>query len=239
MTIKCLAIDDEPLALKQIGLYIKKTPFLELAALCNNAYVAMEYLSSKKVDLLFVDINMPDLTGMDFVKSLKDKPFVVFTTAYSEYAIEGFKVDAVDYLLKPIGYSDFLKSANKVRSLFDSKESLSGPLKVPVDHLFVKADYKMIRIDLPDIKFIESMHEYIRIHISSGKPVMTHISMKSIEEQLPSDKFMRVHRSFIVNLEKVKVVERNRIVFDNSVYIPVSEQYKEKFQEFIDRKFLQ
>lgn len=239
MTIRCLAIDDEPLALKQIGLYINKTPFLELAGLCNSAYDALEYLSSEKVDLLFVDINMPDLTGMDFVKSLRDKPYVVFTTAYSEYAIEGFKVDAVDYLLKPIGYSDFLKSANKVKSLFELKENLAETTKSPVDHIFVKADYKLIRVDLNEIKFIESMHEYVRIHLLAGKPVMTHVTMKSIEQQLPTDKFMRVHRSYIVNLEKVKVVERNRIVFENSVYIPVSEQYKEKFQAFIDRKFLQ
>ena len=158
---------------------------------------------------MFVDINMPDLSGMDFVKSLSEKSFVVFTTAYSEYAIEGFKVDAIDYLLKPISYPDFLKSANKVRSWFDLKEPQAEIINAPANHLFVKADYKLIRIELADIKYIEAMHEYIRIHLVNDKPVMTLANMKSIEEQLPSDKFMRVHRSFIVNLGMVKVIERN------------------------------
>jgi DNA-binding LytR/AlgR family response regulator len=238
MTIKCLAIDDEPLALKQIGLYIKKTPFLELVALCNSAYNAMDYLGTSRVDLLFVDINMPDLTGMDFVKSLINKPYIVFTTAYSEYAIEGFKVDAVDYLLKPVGYNDFLKSANKVKSLFNNKEPHSEATEATIDHLFVKSDYKVVRIELANIKYIESMHEYIRIHLVNEKSIMTLIPMKSIEQQLPATKFMRVHRSYIVNLDRIKVIDRNRIVFENSVYIPVSDQYKDKFQEFIDKKFL-
>ena len=238
MTIKCLAIDDEPLALKQIGTYIKKTPFLELVALRNSGFDALEYTSSQ-VDLIFVDINMPDLSGMDFVKSLKEKPYIIFTTAYSEYAIEGFKVDAVDYLLKPIGYNDFLKAVNKVKTLIELKSFQSdisenaGP-----DHIFVKSEYKLVRIELPEIKYIESMHEYIRIHLSNSKPVMTLASMKSIEEQLPADRFMRVHRSFIVNLDKVKIIERNRIVFENSVYIPIGDQYKDAFQQFVEKHFL-
>jgi DNA-binding LytR/AlgR family response regulator len=238
MLIKSLAIDDEPLALKQIGLYIGKTPFLELLALCSSAYDAMEYLSKAKVDLMFVDINMPDLTGMDFVKSLSIKPSVIFTTAYSEYAIEGFKVDAIDYLLKPIGYKDFLKSANKAKTLFDLKEHKAEAIKTTPSHLFVKSEHKLMRIELSNIKYIESMHEYIRIHLMNDKPLMTLISLKSIEEQLPPDKFMRVHRSFIVNLERIKVIERNRIIFDNTVYIRVSDPYKAKFQEFIEKNFL-
>jgi two-component system LytT family response regulator len=231
-------MDDEPLALKQIEAYIKKTPFLELAKLCNSAIDALEFLSSAKVDIVFVDINMPDLSGMDFVKSLREKPGIIFTTAYSEYALEGYKVDAIDYLLKPISYNDFLKAVNKAKLLFENSRqkpviSQSGP-----DHLFVKADYKIVRIELSSIKYIESMHEYVRIHLSNEKPVMTLLTLKAIEEQLPSDRFMRVHRSYIVNKEKIRVVERNRIVFDNNVYIPVSDQYKEAFQEFINRNFL-
>ena len=238
MSIKCLAIDDEPLALKQIGSYINKTPFLELVALINSGFGALEYVLSNQADLIFVDINMPDLNGMDFVKSLKEKPYIIFTTAYSEYAIEGFRVDAIDYLLKPIGYNEFLKAVNKVKTLMDLKTIRSGQVKNVPDHLFVKSDYKLMRIELSDIKYIESMHEYIRIHLENDKPVMTLISLKSIEEQLPPDKFMRVHRSFIVNLEKIKIIERNRIVFDNSVYIPVGEQYKDSFQQFIEKNFL-
>jgi DNA-binding LytR/AlgR family response regulator len=238
MIIKCLAIDDEPLALKQIGSYIKKTPFLELAALLNSGFDALEYISSSHIDLIFVDINMPDLNGMDFVKSLKEKPYIIFTTAYTEYAIEGFKVDAVDYLLKPVGYNNFLKAVNKVKSLVDLKTFQSVKAKTTPDHLFVKSDYKLIRIELSEIKYIESMHEYVRIHLDKDKPVMTLLSMKSIGEQLPSDRFMRVHRSFIINLEKIKVIERNRIIFDNSVYIPVGDQYKDAFQKFIEKNFL-
>jgi len=237
MKIKCLAIDDEPLALKQIGSYIEKTPVLELAGLCNSALAALEQLSVSRVDLLFVDINMPDLSGMDFVKSLKEKPFIIFTTAYSEYAIEGFKVDATDYLLKPFGYSDFLKAVNKVRSLVEMSSNMPESGKQGTDHLFVKADYKVLRIELADIKYIESMHEYVRIHFDNDKPVMTLVSLKALEEKLPGDRFMRVHRSYIVNLEKIRIVERNRIVFDN-VYIPVSEQYKTSFQEFMNKNFL-
>jgi DNA-binding LytR/AlgR family response regulator len=238
MLIRCLAVDDEPLALKQIGAYIKKTPFLELAALCNSALDALEYFSSDRVDLLFVDISMPDLNGMDFVKSLIDKPGIIFTTAYSEYAVEGFKVDAIDYLLKPIGYSDFLKAVNKAKNYLEGKEQNQDSVKTGDNHLFVKSDYKIVRIELSDIKYIESMHEYVRIHLASDKPVMTLLSMKAIEEQLPKDRFMRVHRSFLVNKEKIKVVERNRIIFDNNVYIPVSDQYKSQFQDFLNKNFL-
>lgn len=238
MKIKCLAIDDEPQALKQIGAYINKTPFLELVALNNSALDALEYISSNKVNLIFVDINMPDLNGMDLVKSLKEKPYIIFTTAYSEYAIEGFKVDAIDYLLKPIGYNNFLKAVNKVKSLFDLIELQSEPIKTTKDHIFVKSEYKLRRIELSEIKYIEGMHEYVRIFLINDKPVMTLLSMKSIAEQLPSDRFMRVHRSFIVNLERIEVIARNRIIFDKNVYIPVSEQYRAKFQEFINKNFL-
>lgn len=238
MTIKCIAIDDEPFALQQIGNYIKKTPTLELVALCKNAFDAFEFINSAQVSLIFVDISMPDLNGLDFVRSLTEKPYVVFTTAYSEYAVEGFRVDAVDYLLKPIGYNDFLKAVNKVKNLIGLQSSHPETIKTTGEHLFVKADYKLMRINLDDIKYIESMHEYVRIHLTDEKPVMTLVSLKSIEEQLPQNKFMRVHRSYIVNLEKVKLVERFRIIFENNVYIPVSDQYKEKFQKFIDTHFL-
>ena len=238
MAIRCLAIDDEPLALKQIGLYIKKTPLLEQVALCNNAFDAMDYVSSGKVNLIFVDINMPDLNGLDFVRSLNEKPYIIFTTAYSEYAVEGFRVDAVDYLLKPIGYKDFLSAVNKVKKLIDLHDIHAEKIRATEDHLFVKSDYHLMRINLDDIKFIESMHEYIRIHRVNDKPVMTLVSLKSIEEQLPQNKFMRVHRSYIVNLKRIELIERNRIIFDNNVYIPVSDNYKEKFQEFIDKNFL-
>ena len=181
---------------------------------------------------------MPDLSGMDFVKSLDNPPMIVFVTAYSEYALEGFRVDAVDYLLKPVSYGDFLKSANKVKIWFDNQLDNSEIVRADKDFLFIKSDYKILRINFDDIKYIEGMSEYIRIHLTDSRPVMTLLSMKAIEEQLPSDKFMRVHRSYIVNLSRISVIERSRIIFDGKVYIPVSEQYKNVFQSYIDKHFL-
>ena len=236
--IRCIAIDDEPLALKQIADYISKTPFLELAGLCESALQALELLDKTPVDLMFVDVNMPDLSGMDFVKTLENPPFIVFVTAYSEYALEGFRVDAIDYLLKPISYSDFFKSANIVKAWFDAMQQKPAEVMSNKDFLFIKSEYKILRINFDDINYIEAMSEYIRIHLVNSKPVMTQLSMKSIEDQLPDDRFMRVHRSFIINLSKISVIERNRIIFDGTVYIPVSDQYKSKFQNYIDQNFL-
>jgi two-component system, LytTR family, response regulator LytT len=233
MIIKCLTVDDEPLALSMMSNYILKTPFLELTGACRSGFDAIELISNQKVDLMFVDINMPDINGLDFVKSLHSKPQVIFTTAFSEYAVEGFKLDALDYLLKPIGYNEFLKAANKARNFFESVVQEPKPETNKNDCLFVKADYKTSRISLNDIIYIEGMREYVRIHLISGKSLMPLISLRVLEEQLPSDKFMRVHRSYIVNLDKITTIEHNRIIFDGKVYIPVSEQYKEFFQQFL------
>jgi DNA-binding LytR/AlgR family response regulator len=238
MKIKCLAIDDEPLALQQIESYIEKTPFLESVALCQSAYEAMDYLANNAVDLMFVDINMPDLNGMDFVKSLSVKPQVIFTTAYGEYAVEGFQVDAMDYILKPISYALFLKAVTKAKTWFELNQKPVDTLQTSPEFLFVKSEYKLIRIALADIKYIESANEYIQIHLTNDTPVTTLIRLKAMEEQLPKERFMRVHRSFIVNLEQVKVIERNRIIFDQKVYIPIGEQYKDAFQNFVDKTFL-
>ncbi len=238
MKIKCLSIDDEPLALQQIGAYIEKTPFLEAVALCQSAFEALKYLSDNEVDLMFVDINMPDLNGMDFVKSLAQKPKIIFTTAYSEYAMEGFQVDAIDYILKPISYAVFLKAANKAKTWFELNSKQTETIQTTADCIFVKSEYKLIRIHLSEIKYIESSNEYIQIHLINAEPITTLIRLKTIEEQLPKDKFMRVHRSFIVNLDKVKVIERNRIIFDHNIFIPVGDQYRDSFQAFIDKTFL-
>lgn len=238
MRIKCLAIDDEPLALKQLSSYIENTPFLENVALCQSAFEAMEYLSRNEVDLMFVDINMPDINGMDFVKSLSNRPQVIFTTAYSEYAMEGFQVDAIDYILKPISYTSFLKSVTKAKTWFELNQKQPETIQSSQECLFVKSEYKLIKILLSEIKYIESANEYIQIHLDNDPPVTTLIRLKSMEEQLPKDKFMRVHRSFIINLDKVKVIDRNRIVFDQKVFIPIGEQYKDNFQAFIDKTYL-
>lgn len=236
--IKCIAIDDEPLALQQIAGYIRKTPFLDLKGEFDSAIKAVSFLQENEIDLMFVDINMPDLNGLDFVKSQSNPPKVIFTTAYSEYAIEGFKVNALDYLLKPIDYDIFLKSANKAHEWFSLRDKKTTSIEGNDKFLFIKSEYKVLRINLSDIKYIEGMREYIRIHLTSQKPIMTIISMKRIEEFLPQDKFMRVHRSYIVNLEKITTIDRNRIVFDNNTYIPVSGQYNQKFQEYLNKNFL-
>lgn len=238
MKLKCIAIDDEPLALNQIASYIGKTPFLESVALCQSAFEAIEYLARQEIDLLFVDINMPDINGIEFVKSLERRPQVIFTTAYSEYAIEGFQVDALDYILKPISYASFLKAATKAKTWFELNRKQEPVVETKNEYLFVKSEYKLIRISLADIRYVESANEYIQLHLENKEVVTTLIRLKSMEEQLPKDRFMRVHRSFIVNLDHVKVIERNRIVFDRNVYIPVGDQYKEAFQAFVDRTFL-
>jgi len=235
--IQCIAIDDEPLALQQMAGYIQKTPYLELVELFESAIQAIAWLQENMIDLMFVDINMPDLNGMDFVKSLHHPPKVIFTTAYSEYALEGFRVDAIDYLLKPIGYPDFLKATEKARERLGAGEKSSTQIERDEKFLFVKSEYKILRINMADILYIEGMREYVRIHMETQKPVMALMSMKKMEAFLPGDRFMRVHRSYIVNLEKVQTIERMRIVFDK-IYIPVSEQYKAAFQDFLDKNFL-
>lgn len=240
--IRCIAIDDEPLALTQITGYINKVPFLELVKACSNALEALDVIAQNSVDLIFADINMPDLNGMDLVKSLVRKPMVIFTTAYSEYAVEGFKVDALDYLLKPFGFNDFMKAANKALR----QTELTQPKQVVVqekeiiekDKLFIKADYKMIQLDINKIIYIESQSEYVKIHLDNAKPIMTLLSMKVLEEKLPIEKFMRIHRSFIVNLQKIPAVAHNRIIFDKETYLPIGNQYKDKFNEFLEKHFL-
>ena len=233
MKLRCIAVDDEPLALEQMASYIKRTTFLEQVSLCRSGFEAMDVLSEKKVDLIFADINMPDLNGLDFVRSIRVKPLVVFTTAFSEYAIEGFRVEALDFLLKPVAYSDFLKAAGKALNQFESVNKITARSDKPVEHLFVKTDYKVVRIALDDIIFVEGMREYARIHLITGKSVMPLIRLHSLEEQLPADRFMRVHRSYIVNLEKIISVENSRIFFDGKNIIPVSDQYKELFNRFL------
>lgn len=236
--IRCIAIDDEPLALQQVVAYIHKLPFLDLVGECSSAFEALDIIEKEEVDLMFVDINMPDLNGLEFVQSLTQKPLLIFTTAYSEYALEGFKVDALDYLLKPFSFAEFSKAASKARTQFELIKKAPEKVESNDDFLFIKSEYKLVRINFNDIQYIEGMREYVRIHLIGQKPVMTLLSMKSLEAKLPANKFMRVHRSYIVNLNKITTVERFRIIFDDKELIPVSENYKEKFQQFLDKNFM-
>jgi DNA-binding LytR/AlgR family response regulator len=239
MTIRCVAIDDEPLAIKVIEDYINQTPFLELVEKFTNPVKAFSYLNENdsEIDLIFVDIQMPDISGLDVVSKLRNKPLLIFTTAYSEFALEGFKADAIDYLLKPIDYPDFLKAANKAKEWIHTRRAKSPDVQSNKNFLFIKSEYKIIRINFNEIKYIQGMSEYVKIHLTHGKPIMSLLSLKSLEVQLPENMFMRVHKSYIVNLEEINVIERNEIVYDDGTVIPVSNQYKSKFQEFVDKNF--
>lgn len=239
--IRCIIVDDEPLALDLIEDYVLKTPFLELVKKFNSPFQAMETIQSEKVDIIFLDIQMPGLTGIDFSKLIQHGPKVIFTTAYSQYALEGFKVDAIDYLVKPFSYQEFLKAANKALTWFNLVEQ--GGVKSTTEEpenksIFVKSEYKLIKIELCNILYIEGLKDYVKIYLKDqNKPILSLMSLKTLEEKLPSDLFMRVHRSFIVNLEQIVKIERNRIVF-GSVYIPIADSYKDQFQEFLNKKFL-
>lgn len=243
--LKCIAIDDEPLALRQISAYIAKIPYLELAATFNNAIEAQQRLASERVDLIFVDINMPDLNGVDFVRALTNRPMVVFTTAYSEYAIDGFKLDAVDYLLKPFSFADFSRAAAKANSLYELRQGRlpaqpdSDSEATPKDreYISVKADYKVSLVRIADIVYIESEGEYVRMHLCDGSTITTLFRLKNMEAALPSEQFMRVHRSYIVNLRAIRSYVRGRIFLSDTEYVPIGENYKEAFQNYIDRHF--
>ena len=194
------------------------------------------------VDAIFCDINMPDLSGMDFVRQLAAPPLVVFTTAYSEYAVEGYKVNAVDYLLKPYGMNDFLRAAMKVQEQYNLRHQNTPRESSPVQDdgtIFVKTDYRVVRISISDIRYIEGMSEYLRIHLEGQpKPVITLLSMKKIDEYLPSGQFMRIHRSYIVNLQKIQEVNKNRVILDSDTYLPIGDLYKEQFNNYLAQKFL-
>jgi len=238
MKLKTIAIDDEPLALRLVSDYVSKTPFLELVGSFDNPLDAIDFLSKQSADLIFVDIQMPDLTGIEFARSLESAPKIVFTTAYEKYAIEGFKLNAIDYLLKPFSYEEFLKAAGKARKQTELEANVLPSIEANSQFLFLKSEYKIRRINFNDILYIEGLKDYIKVYIpGDDKPVMSLNSIKSLEQKLPEDKFMRVHRSFIVNLDKIDTIERSRIIF-GKVYIPVSDQYKDKFQEYLDKNFL-
>lgn len=237
--IRTIAIDDEPLALQLVTSYIAKTPFLDQVASFDNPLDAMEFLSANAVDLIFLDIHMPDLSGIEFTRLLESRPKIVFTTAYEKYALEGFKLEAVDYLLKPFSYEEFLKAAKKAEKLIRmEKASEHEEIEANSEFLFLKSEYKIRRINFNDIQYIEGLKDYIKVFLQNEtKPILSLNSLKALEAKLPESKFMRVHRSFIVNLDKIDTIERSRIVFGKT-YIPVSDQFKEKFQEYLDKNFI-
>lgn len=236
MKLKCVIIDDEPLAIDLLKSYVVKTPFLELVGTFNNALSAIGTISEQQIDVIFLDINMPQITGLEFSKTIPSATRIIFTTAYDQYAVEGFRLNALDYILKPINYTEFLQAANKALEWFKLKSTENNET-VTANSIFVKSGYRMEKIELDSILYIENQKDYVKFHLENVKePVSSLMSMQSLEEKLPGKQFMRVHRSFIVNLDKIKTIERNCIVFGKE-YIPVSESYKSKFLEFLNKHF--
>ena len=235
-----MIVDDEPMAVNLVESYVEKTPYLTLKKKCNSAIEAMQFINSEPVDLLFLDIQMPDLTGLEFSKMLPKNSRVIFTTAFDQYALEGFKVEALDYLLKPFDYAEFLTAANKALEWFSMVRGSKSTSIVSEEKefLFVKSEYKQLRIKLADVLYFEGLKDYIKIWLKDNpKPILTLMSLKSLEEELPETHFMRVHRSFIVSLKYVDVIERSQIII-NKQRITVSEQYKPRFLEYINNNSL-
>ena len=242
--VRCIAIDDEPMALRQIKSYIERTEQLELVAVCRSAREAQEVLKSAEADLLFVDINMPDMNGIDFVRSIDTGHFIVFTTAHPEFALEGFKLNAIDYLLKPFSYEEFMKASQKVISLVDLVERCHAAESAiaqneaeasDMEVISVKADYKTQLVKVADIVYLESAGEYVRLHIEGSSTITTLFRLKNMETTLPAESFLRVHRSYIVNLKRIASYTKGRIFLDNGEYIPLGENYKERFLEYFNK----
>lgn len=231
MILHCAIVDDEPLALILLESYIEKTSFLQLSGKYSSAVQAMKDLPDKQIDLLFLDIQMPELSGLEFSKMVHPHTRIVFTTAFEQYAIDGYRVNALDYLLKPISYVEFLQAANKALQWFERNAKPEEP-----ESIYVKSDYKLVQIELKKVLYIEGLKDYIKIYTEDHpKPILSLMSMKAMEELLPQSRFMRVHRSFIVQKDKIRMVDRGRIVF-NKVYIPVSDSYKQSFQAYLDER---
>lgn len=238
MKLTCALVDDEPLALQLLESYVERTPFLELKGKYSSAIKALDGLKNQSVDLLFLDIQMPDLTGLEFSKMITDKTRIIFTTAFSQYAIEGFRVNALDYLLKPFSYADFLQAANKAADWYEMKykSSMTKDTENTNEFIYVKSEYKLLQIPLKSILYIEGLKDYVKIHIEGeSKSILSMISLKSLEEKLPTSQFIRVHRSYIVQKEKIKIIDRSRIVFGKE-YIPISDTYKEELNQYLDSK---
>ena len=234
--IRCLAIDDETLALDLLEDNIRQVPFLHLVKRCKNAYEAMELLQKEQIDLIFLDIQMPGITGMQFLQSLQSRPMVIFITAYKEYALEGFNLDVLDYLVKPVPFDRFLKATSKALEYFNLKQKPSQD--VTTDYIFVNSEYNLVKVQIKDITHIEGLKDYIKIHLANQlKPIITRMSLKAIEEKLPSSNFIRVHKSFIVSIDKITSIRKNRIHLGQSE-VPISDFYRADLFKIINPESL-
>ncbi len=231
MTITCAIIDDEPLAAGLLKSYVEKTPFLQLIGSYGSAIEAMKELRTNPAQLLFLDIQMPELSGIEFAKIIPNTTKIVFTTAFQQYAIEGYKVNALDYLMKPISYDDFLTAANKALDWFSIAQKQE--VYARDRFMFIKSDYKLIRVSLDDLLYIEGLKDYVRFYMADGTRIMSLMNMKKLDDYLPHPEFLRTHRSFIVHMPLAQQIDRFRIVFGDQ-FIPVSDSYKEEVQEYLD-----
>ena len=245
MKISCVAIDDEPLALDLLTKFIEQTPFLSLQGRFSNAIEALSYINQQEVNLIFMDIQMPDLSGMELARILDGKKNsgttrVIFCTAYHQFALEGYKVEALDYLLKPYSYEDFLTAATKAYQYFGRIGTLAQPIipatpAASADYIFLKVEYQLVKVVLKDITHIEAYKDYVKVHLTSkNHPLLSLTSMKNMEELLPKDRFMRVHRSFIVSLDHIDSISKN-VIHVGKQQIAVGDLYKEQFSEFVSR----
>lgn len=239
LKINCVIVDDEPMALKLVESYVNKTPFLVLKQKCSSAIDVIEFLKSESVELIFLDIQMPDLSGIEISKMIPKETRVIFTTAFNQYALEGFKVDALDYLLKPFDYSEFLTAANKAYTWFSLiKRKTNLIISEEKKFIFVKSEYKQLRIKLENVLYFEGLKDYIKIWLKDKtKPILTLMSLKLLQNELPKTHFMRVNRSFIIGLKNIEFIERNHIII-NKQRIKVSDQYKDEFQKYISNNSL-
>lgn len=246
MTLTCAIVDDEPLAVKLLETYVQKTPLLQHCGSYSSAVEAMSGLREHPVNILFLDIQMPELNGLEFAQMLDAETRIVFTTAFSQYAIDGYKVNAIDYLLKPISYTDFLAATHKAAEWFSRETGIAVPQPkedtIPAattDAFFIKSDYKILRIRFDDILYVEGLKDYVKIYLeSTRKAVLSLTAMRAVESFLPTPTFQRIHRSFIVNMNKISVMERGQIVFGDK-RLPISDSYKERIQEYINSHLLQ
>ena len=234
--MRCIAVDDEKLVLDLLVDNISQVPYLQLVKACRNAMEAIEILQQEKIDLIFLDIQMPKLSGLQFIQSLQQPPMVILITAYEKYALEGYNLNVVDYLLKPVPFERFLKACNKAKKLFDlGKEKPFVEKEQLPDHIFINVEYTLVKILFADILFIEGLKDYIKIHLtSSSKPVLTKMSLKGMEEKLPAGKFVRVHKSYIVATDKITIIKRDLVYLGNNE-IPVSDFYKENLSKITNR----
>ena len=234
--LRCIAVDDEPLALELLEDNISKVPYLQLVATCSNAMEAMKVLQEQSVDLIFLDIQMPGLTGLQFIQSMTEKPMIILITAYEKYALEGFNLDVLDYLVKPVSLDRFMKACNKAYELFQLKNKKAKEPTLTADYFFVNVDYSLVKLNFNEIRYIEGLKDYIKIHLkNSTRPVITRMAMKSIEEELPPAKFIRIHKSYIVSVDHLSAVRKNSVFIDD-IELPVGENFRDALASLTGRQ---